>query len=229
MPTQNIWIAITVGVFGVGFFIGGSIFGIFSSQTIPESPPPITSMMPGPQMMQDQEFRTQMMNEMTQDEEFMARWMSSSEHAQQMTAIMSQDHEFGMMMLSNMMDDPNLRTQMLGHLYDNPQTLDQMKKMMQSLENGTMSSGQTGMIGTGNHGMGSDSGMMMKEMMQSLLDNPETRQKTLEYMKRHISEMNRILSGELTHDQMIQHLSDEMKKHMEEMQSLMNSTNHMMH
>jgi hypothetical protein len=29
LPTQNIWIGITVGVFIAGFFIGGSIFGIF--------------------------------------------------------------------------------------------------------------------------------------------------------------------------------------------------------
>jgi hypothetical protein len=130
LVTRNIWIGITVGVFIAGFFIGGSIFGIFSSSVVKESPP-IETIMPGPQMMNDPQFRQQMMKQITSDPELMKNWMSSPEHIEQMEKIMLQNHDFMMQMSQVIINNQELRLQMMGHMTENPEMMEQLTNMME--------------------------------------------------------------------------------------------------
>lgn len=130
LPTQNIWIGIIVGVFIAGFFIGGSIFGIFSSTVVLETPPPIETVMPGPQMMNDPQFRQQMMKQITSDPELMKNWISSPEHIEQMEKMMLENHDFMIQMSQVIINNQELRLQMMGHMTENPEIMEQLKNMM---------------------------------------------------------------------------------------------------
>ncbi|MEE8180931.1 MAG: hypothetical protein V3T67_03725, partial [Nitrosopumilaceae archaeon] len=79
MVNQNVWIAIAVGVFVAGIGIG---YGIFSSSQLMPFPMmggSMSSLMNNPQstqqMMQDPDFRNEMMEFMIQDTDHMNQWM----------------------------------------------------------------------------------------------------------------------------------------------------------
>ena len=130
MPSQNAWIGISIGVFFAGFFIGGSVFGIFSTEVY-ESTPPIETVLTGPGMMSNPQLRGQMMNQMTSDPEFMQVWMSDPNHVQRMVTLMQQNREFMDQASQVIIDNPDLRLQMIGNMMERPEVNEQMKYMME--------------------------------------------------------------------------------------------------
>lgn len=103
MPSQNVWVGITIGVFVAGFFIGGSIFGIFSSSIEHASPPPVVTMMPNPQMMNDPDLMNQWHQQMMKDPQTMNQWMNT------------------------MMNDPDFMNQWHQQMLNDPQSMQHLK------------------------------------------------------------------------------------------------------
>ena len=136
MTSQNVWIGISIGVFFAGFFIGGSVFGIFSTE-VHESPPPIETVLTGPGMMSDPQLRGQMMNQMTSDDEFMQQWMSDPNHVQRMVNLMQQNREFMDQASQVIIDNQDLRLQMIGNMIERPEVNEQMKYMMEQENSGS--------------------------------------------------------------------------------------------
>lgn len=162
LPSQNIIIGIAVGMFLVGMVFG---YVAFTGSTHSGN------MMIGNQqtMIQDPQFSQQMMDSITQDPETMRIWMEDTQHAEEMGMMMRENHDFSMQMISTMIEDPSIRLQMLGHMTENPETIQQMKNMMGS---DMMINNMTG--GMMDSGM---QGMMNKEMMTEIMQNPEAKEK----------------------------------------------------
>jgi len=101
MVNQNVWIAITVGVFVAGI---GISYGIFSSSQVMSSQMmggSMNSLMNNPQamqqMMQDPDFRNEMLNLMIQDTDHMNQWMMEDpQHISMMIEEMKKNHDFMM-------------------------------------------------------------------------------------------------------------------------------------
>ena len=135
MVNQSVWIAITVGVFVAGI---GISYGIFSSsQAMPSQMmgSSMNSLMNNPQamqqMMQDPDFRNEMLNLMIQDTDHMNQWMMEDpQHISMMIEEMKKNHDFMMGMALPMIQDPELRLQVLGHMTENPEAMAQMQQMM---------------------------------------------------------------------------------------------------
>jgi non-homologous end joining protein Ku len=74
--------------------------------------------------------------------------------------------------------------------------------------------------------MGNNTRMMHDNMMMELMKEPETREKMIELMKEHISEMNELFSSNLSDDEFNMKMVNLMQDHMQSMQDLM--TRHQM-
>lgn len=135
MVKQNIWVAITIGVLVAGIGIG---YGIFSSSQVMSSPmmrSSMDSLMNNPQtiqqMMQDPDFRNEMIESMIQDTDHMNQWMlEDPQHISIMIEEMKQNHEFMMGIAIPMIQDSGLRLQLLGHMTESPEAMAQMQQMI---------------------------------------------------------------------------------------------------
>lgn len=86
MTSQNVWIGIAVGMFLVGL-----VFGYVAFMGSTHS----SNMMINNQqtMMQDPQFRQEMMKSITQDPEAMRTWMQNTQHAEDMGIMMRENHD----------------------------------------------------------------------------------------------------------------------------------------
>lgn len=172
---KSIVIAITIIVFFAGFGVGSVVFynqpstpmlgqGMMGSTSSPETMN---------QMMQDHEFRNEMMDYMIRDSEYMRQWMlEDPDHIPLMIEEMKTNHDFMMGMAMPMIQDPEIRLQMMGHMTENPEAMAEMQQMM--------SDGMMGQEMMGDHMMGSDmmdQGMMSSQSSQTIPtnDDPQTR------------------------------------------------------
>ncbi len=206
MVNQNVWIAITVGVFVAGI---GISYGIFSSSQVMPSHmmgDSMNSLMNNPQvmqqMMQDPDFRNEMLNLMIQDTDHMNQWMMEDpQHISMMIEEMKKNHDFMMGMAMPMIQDPGLRLQVMGHMTESPEAMAQMQQMM------------GGMMGQG---------MMSSETMKEMMEDPETRNKMIGLMSIHITEMQELLSSESSDEEFDTKMIELMEKHQQSMSELMN-------
>jgi len=212
LASQNLVIGIAVGMFlvGLGFgyvaFVGSTHSG--------------NMMMNNQQtMMQDPQFRQEMMESITQDPDAMRAWMQNTQHAEDMGTMMRGNHDFAMQMMYTIIEDPAIRIQMLGHMTENQETMDQMMSMMGSYT--IMNNMTGGMMGSGMQGM------MNQDMMMQMMQDPETREKMIQIMSKHVNEMQELLSSELTDDEFDTQMTELMQIHMNEMQDIMSG--HSMH
>ncbi len=213
MVNQNLWIAITIGVLVVGIGIGYGVFS--SSQVMPSTmmtPQQMKRMMHDPnfrndwanlmiqdtiQMMQDTTFRNELMEFMIQDTEHMNQWMQDDpQHISLMIDKMKTNHDFMMGMAVPMVQDTDLRMQLLGHMTENPEAMAQIQQMM------------------GN-------GMMGSEMMQEMMEDPETRIKMINLMNEHVTDMQELLSSKLSDEEFDATMIELMEKHQQYMIELM--------
>ncbi|MCH7758385.1 MAG: hypothetical protein IIA19_07960 [Thaumarchaeota archaeon] len=206
MVNQNVWIAITIVLFVSGIGVG---FGIFSSSQVMLSPMmggSMNSFTNNPQaleqMMQDPDFRNEIMEFMIQDTEHMNQWMlEDPQHNTMMIEEMKQNHDFMMGIAMPMIQDPGLRLQLLGHMTESPEAMAQMQQMM-----GGEMTGQT---------------MMSSESMKEMMEDPETRNKMIELMSPHITEMQELLSSELSDEEFDTKMNEIMEKHHQALRVLM--------
>lgn len=233
MVNQSVWIGIVVGVFFVGL-AGG--YAILAGSTNPSNMPMQNqqTMMQDPQFRQqmmeqfldDPQIRNQMMDSMIQDPPKMRSWMEDTKHVEEMAIIMRENHDFAMGMMTTMIEDPGLRLQMIGHMTENPEAMQQITNMMNSgmgsqgmMNSGMMMGNMSGeMIEAWMQGQGI---MMNQEMMMQMMQNPETREKIIQIMSEHVTEMQELLSSELTGDEFNTKMIELMQDHMKEMQDLM--------
>ena len=207
MANQYIWIGIVVGVFFVGI---GVSYGIFSSSQVMSSQMmggSMNSLMNNPQvmqqMMQDPDFRNEMLNLMIHDTDHMNQWMMDDpQHISMMIEEMKKNHDFMMGMAMPMIQDPGLRLQVMGHMTENPEAMAQMQQMMGD-----------GMMGKG---------MMGSEIMKEMMEDPDTRNKMIGQMSTHITEMQELLSSELSDEEFDTKMIELMEKHQQSMSMLMN-------
>ncbi len=206
MVNQNVWIAITIVLFVSGIGVG---FGIFSSSQVMLSPMmggSMNSFTNNPQaleqMMQDPDFRNEMIVFMIQDTDHMNQWMlEDPQHNTMMIEEMKQNHDFMMGIAMPMIQDPGLRLQLLGHMTESPEAVAQMQQMM-----GGEMTGQT---------------MMSSESMKEMMEDPETRNKMIELMSPHITEMQELLSSELSDEEFDTKMNEIMEKHHQALRVLM--------
>ena len=115
MPSQNAWMGITIGVFVAGFFVGGSVFGIFST-TVHQSPLPVETVMLNPQMMNDPEAMQQWHQQMMQNPQAMNQWMNTTMNdpqlREQMYDAMLQHNQF----MQGMMNNPDFQNHWMGYM-----------------------------------------------------------------------------------------------------------------
>jgi len=202
MVNQNVWIAITFGVFVAGI---GISYGIFSSSQVMPSQMmggSMNSLMNNPQvmqqMMQDPDFRNEMLNLMIQDTDHMNQWMMEDpQHISMMIEEMKKNHDFMMGMAMPMIQDPGLRLQVMGHMTESPEAMAQMQQMM-------------------------GDGMMGSETIKEMMEDPETRNKMIGLMSTHITEMQELLSSELSDEEFDTKMIELMEKHQQSMSELMN-------
>jgi len=201
MVNQNIWIAIAVGVFVAGIGIG---YGIFSSSQVMLSPMmggSMNSLMNNPQamqqMMQDPDFRNEVMEFMIQDTEHMNQWMlEDPQHISMMIEEMKKNHDFMMSMALPMIQDPGLRLQVIGHMTESPEAMAQMQQMMGG---GKMEDPETRnkMIG-----LMSTFITEMKELLSSELSDEEFDTKMIELIEKHQQSMSELMPDEsMGHDE----------------------------
>ena len=111
-------------------------------------------------------------------------------------------------MMIQMINDPDIRLQIIGHMSENQEAMNQMMGANMT-QNGIMMYNMTG--------------MMHDNMMMQLLQDPETRKEMIELMKEHISEMDELLSSNLTEEEFNMKMAELMQEHMQSMQDLMPS------
>jgi len=136
MVNQNVWIAITIVLFVAGIGVG---FGIFLSSQVMLSPMmggSMNSFTNNPQaleqMMQDPDFRNEMIVFMIQDTDHMNQWMlEDPQHNTMMIEEMKTNHDFMMGIAVPMIQDPGLRLQLLGHMTESPEAMAQMQQLME--------------------------------------------------------------------------------------------------
>ena len=202
LTSQNTVIGIAVGMFLVGLAFG---YVAFTGSTHSGN-----MMMNDPQiMMQDSQFRQHMMESITQDPEAMRVWMQNTQHVEEMGIMMRDNHDFAMQMMFTIIEDPAIRLQMLGHMTENQEAMQQMMSMM-----------GTDMMMNGMTGSGMQE-MMNHDMMMQMMQNPETKEKMIQIMSKHVGEMQQLLSSELTEEEFNEEMTKLMQNHMTEMQELM--------
>lgn len=212
MVHQNIWVAIAVGLFVAGIGIGYAVFSgsqVMSSQMMDGS---MNSLINDPQamqqMMEDPNFRNEMLDFMIQDTEHMNQWMQDDpQHIPLMIDEMKANHDFMMGMALPMVQDSGLRLQLLGHMTESPEAMAQIQQMM---------------------GDGMTGGMMGSEMIQEMIGDPETRIKMINLMDEHVTEMQELLSSELSDEEFDTKMIELMEIHQQSMMELMDdgSTDH---
>jgi len=203
---KNVVIGIAVGMFLVGLVFGYVAFVGFTHSG---------NMMVNNQqtLMQDPQFRQQMMESISLDPEAMKTWMENTQHVKEMATIMRENHDFSMQMMYTMIQDPDIRLQMLGHMTENPEAMQQMRSMVGS---DMMGNNMTEwMMDSGMQGM------MSQDMMMQMMHNPETREKMIQIMSKHVDEMQKLLSSKLTEDEFNTQMIELMQDHMTEMHGLM--------
>jgi len=206
MVNQNSWIGITVVLFVTGIGIG---YGIFSSSQVMPSPmmgDSMNSLMNNPQamqqMMQDPDFRNEMIGVMIQDTDHMNQWMLEDPlHVSMMVEEMKKNHDFMMGMVLPMIQDPGLRFQMIGHMAENPEAMAQMQQLFGG-----------GMM---------EQGMMSSEAMKAMMEEPETRMRMIDLMNESVVEMQELLSSELSDEEFDTKMIELMEKHQQFMSELM--------
>jgi uncharacterized protein (DUF736 family) len=67
---------------------------------------------------------------MMQNQQFMQGMMDDPEFRRQMVQNMRDNHDFTQGMLMDMMDDPELRQQMIGHMLENQEFMQEMRLAM---------------------------------------------------------------------------------------------------
>ncbi|MDH3781025.1 MAG: hypothetical protein OES15_09260 [Nitrosopumilus sp.] len=93
-----------------------------------------------------------------------------------------------------------------------------MQQMMGMMGTDMMMNDMTGgMMGSGMQEM------MNHDMMMQMLQNPETKEKMIQTMSKHVGEMQQLLSSELTEEEFNVQMTKLMQNHMTEMQELMSS------
>jgi hypothetical protein len=136
--------------------------------------------------------------------------------------------------MNTMMSNPQYQQQMYQHMFSNqqfmkgmmsnPQFQNQWSNPMMGNWNGTMwSHMSSGMMG-GNMMSGNTTGMMYNNIMLQLMQDPETRKEMIKLMKEHVSEMDELLSSNLTDQEFNVKMSDLMNNTKFQNQWMMNST-----
>lgn len=141
---KTIVIAVAIIVFFAGFGVGSVVF--YNQPSTPILGHGMSGPMASPEtmnrMMQDQNFRNEMMDFMVQDSEHMRQWMlEDPEHVPMMIEEMRTNHDFMMGMAMPMIKDPDIRLQMMGHMTEDPEAMAEMQKMMSG---GMMGQGMMG-------------------------------------------------------------------------------------
>ncbi|GKS67278.1 hypothetical protein YTPLAS73_08250 [Nitrosarchaeum sp.] len=233
MVSTLIWIAIIIGVFFVGIGVSYAHFANtydpmsmkFQNQEL------FNQMMSNNPKMSQQWMDSGMMNQqqMMQNSNYVMEWMAKDpKHVEQMSKIMKEDHVFMSKMMSTMMNDPELRLQMIGHMSETPEAFKEMMSMMGSVNmTDHMGSGMNqqmiGNISQDGMMMGNMTTMTHGNMVMELMKAPETREKMMELMKKHISEMNELFSSNLSYDEFNMKMADLLQDHMQSMQDLMSN------
>jgi len=140
-------------------------------------------------------------------------WMQDTQHIEQMSNLMKENHDFAMGMMITMIEDPALRLQMIRHMTDNPESMQQIMNMKGS--NMMINDMSGDMMGSGMQGM------MNQDMVMQMMQDPETREKMIQSMSKHVGEMQDLLSSELTNDEFNTKMTELIESHMKEMQTLM--------
>ena len=173
---KPIVIALTIIVFFAGFGVGSVVF--YNQPSTPMLGQGMMGSMSSPetmnQMMQDPEFRNEMMDYMVQDSEHMRQWMlEDPDHIPLMIEEMKTNHDFMMGMAMPMIQDPEIRLQMMGHMTENPEAMAEMQQMMSDGMMGQEMMGGGHMIGSGMM----DQGMMSSQSSQTIPagEEPQTR------------------------------------------------------
>lgn len=104
---------------------------------------------------------------------------------------------------------PTMTAQQMTQMMNDP---DMQQQMMNMMNNQNMMGNMTGMMDSGMQGM------MDKDMM---MQDPETKEKMIQIMSKHIEEMQNLLSSELTDDEFNSQMMGLMQSHMKEMQEMM--------
>jgi len=206
MVNRNVWIAIVVVVFVAGISIG---YGIFSSSQVMSSPMmggSMNSLMNNPQamqqMMQETDFRNEMIGVMIQDTDHMNQWMlEDPRHVSMMVEEMKKNHDFMMGMVIPMIQDPGLRLQMIGHMTESPEAMTQIQQMMGG-----------GMM---------EQEMMSSEAMKEIMEDPEARMRMIDFMNESVVEMKELLSSELSDEEFDTKMIELMEKHQQSTSELM--------
>ncbi|MEE8181341.1 MAG: hypothetical protein V3T67_05840, partial [Nitrosopumilaceae archaeon] len=201
---KTIVIAVAIIVFFAGFGVGSVVF--YNQPNVPILGHGMTGFVTSPetmnQMMQDPDFRNEMIEFMIQDTEHMNQWMlEDPQHNTMMIEEMKTNHDFMMGIAIPMIQDPGLRLQVIGHMTESPEAMAQMQQMM-----GGEMTGQT---------------MMSSESMREMMEDPETRNKMIELMSPHITEMQELLSSELSGEEFDTKMNEIMEKHHQALRVLM--------
>jgi hypothetical protein len=225
---RTILVAVAIIVFFAGFGVGSVVF--YNQPNVPilghgmtgfvTSPETMNQMMQDPdfrnewanwmvqdtehmnQMMQDNDFRSEMLEFMIQDTDHMNQWMlEDPQHNTMMIEEMKTNHDFMMGIAVPMIQDPGLRLQVMGHMTESPEAMAQLQQMM-----GGGMTGQT---------------MMSSESMREMMEDPETRNKMIELMSPHITEMQELLSSELSDEEFDTKMNEIMEKHHQALRVLM--------
>jgi hypothetical protein len=132
----------------------------------------------------------------------MNQWMlEDPQHNTMMIEEMKTNHDFMMGIAVPMIQDPGLRLQVMGHMTESPEAMAQLQQMM-----GGGMTGQT---------------MMSSESMREMMEDPETRNKMIELMSPHITEMQELLSSELSDEEFDAKMIEIMEEHHQALRVLM--------
>tara|TARA_B110000495_G_C23017963_1_gene603350 strand:- start:1590 stop:2240 length:651 start_codon:yes stop_codon:yes gene_type:complete len=215
MITKSIFTVIIFGVFFVGLGVGFGVFtGMTSNNFVTNDSQIITD---------DSQLKETILNQSLEHTEnqnsLIESTMQDPKHVSDMINIMNKNHDFSMDLIYAMIKDPNLQLQLLGHMAENQNMMKQMKKIVDSTNKQSMTNQNT-----------TSSKMLNQEMMIQLMQNPETREKTIQLISNHVDEVQNLLSFELEQSEFDKNMVELMKNHMDEMQHLMaeNSIQHTM-
>ncbi len=201
---NTILIAVSIIVFFAGFGVASVVH--YNPSNAPLFGHGMTGLMTNPetmnQMMNDPDFRNEMMEVMITDTEHMNQWMQDDpQHIPLMIEKMKVNHDFMMGMALPMIQDPVLRLQVLGHMTESPEAMIQMQQMI-----GGEMTGQ---------------GMMSSETMKEMMEDPEIRYEMIELMSTQTTEMQELLSSELSDEEFDTKMIELMSTHQQSMTELM--------
>lgn len=114
--------------------------------------------------------------------------------------------EYNDELMHEMMQNYDNREHMMGHMIEDRELLENM--------------GLESMIQSGSMGQNM-MGMMSPEVMNMIMEDPQKRDQMMSMMKEHVSDMDELLSSNLTDQEFSEKMSQLMHGHMSEMQGLM--------